>query len=84
MRATNESASLRQYQTALLPNTFGSVAKRIEDDLRRLVEYEVRKYKLSECLNGRNLSFEQACEEWIELHQSSFEQVLIKSLFTSA
>ena len=59
-------------------------AKRIESNLRQLFEYEVLKYKLSERLNGRNLSFEQAWGEWLKLHQGSFEQVLIKSLFTSA
>jgi hypothetical protein len=68
----------------LLPNAFDSVAKRIESNLRRLIEYEVRKYKLSERLNRRNFSFEQAWGEWIKLHQGSFEQVPIKSLFASA
>src|ERR1700742_1806956 len=58
--------------------------KRIEINLRRLFEYEVFKYKLSERLNRRNLSLEQAWGKWLKLHQGSFEQVLIKSLFTSA
>jgi hypothetical protein len=64
----------------LLPNWFDSAAKQTGSNLRQLIDYEVCKYKLSECLNGRNLWFEQAWGEWLKPHQGSFEQVLIKTL----
>ena len=70
-------------RTQLLPNPFDSVAKRIENNLRRLIELEVRKYKSSEHLRGRDLSWEQAWDEWTKAHQDSLKHFLIKSLSNS-
>ena len=62
-RATNGSASPERYRTVLLANAFDSVAKRIENNLRRLIGCEIREYKARERLSGRELSWEQAWEE---------------------
>jgi hypothetical protein len=84
MRARNRNASLELDRTPFLSNPFESVAKRIENNLRRLIECEVRKYKSSERLRGRDLSWKRAWEEWKIAHQVSLDQFLIKSLFTNS
>jgi hypothetical protein len=83
MRLRNGRASLELYRTPLLLDPFDSVAKRIENDLRRLIEYEVCKYKTSERLTGPDLTWKLAWEEWTKVHQDSLEEMLDQKSFSS-
>jgi len=76
-------ATLTRDNIDPLAIAFDSVAKRIENNLRQVIGCEIRKYRTKERLSGRELSWEQAWQEWTKEHGERLEQFLIESLFSS-
>ena len=45
-----------------------------------LIKEEIRKYKWLEGEKGRHLTWEEARQEWTELHRAEYEEFLIDTL----
>ena len=45
-----------------------------------LIKEEIRKYKWLEGEKGRNLSWEQARQEWMDAHREAYEKFLLDTL----
>jgi hypothetical protein len=48
--------------------------------ITHLIKEEIRKYKWIEAERGRPLSWEQACQEWTDVHRQNFESFLMDTL----
>jgi hypothetical protein len=45
-----------------------------------LIKEEIRKYKWIEAEKGRQLTWEQARDEWLKLHRQRYEKFLLETL----
>jgi hypothetical protein len=45
-----------------------------------LIKEEIRKFKWIEGEKGRQLTWEQARDEWLELHREKYEKFLLETL----
>jgi hypothetical protein len=45
-----------------------------------LIKEEIRKYKWIEGEKGRHLTWEEARQEWTDLHRAKYEQFLVETL----
>jgi hypothetical protein len=55
-------------------NPFDTLAQRIREDLREAINREIRIYKRIEAEKGRDLSWDEASNEWTEAHRENLEQ----------
>lgn len=61
----------------MLSNPFDALAQRIREELREAINHEIRIYKWIEAEKGRDLSWEEACNEWTEAHRENLGQFLM-------
>ncbi len=61
----------------MLSNPFDTLAQRIREELRQAINREIRIYKRIEAEKGRDLSWEEAWNEWTEAHRENLQQFLM-------
>jgi hypothetical protein len=61
----------------MLSNPFDTLAQRIKEELREAINHEIRIYKWTESEKGRDLSWEEARDEWTEAHRENLGQFLM-------
>jgi hypothetical protein len=64
----------------MLVNTFDTLAQRITEEFREAVKHEIRRYKWIEKGRGRDLSWEEAWNEWALAHRENLGQFLMAEL----
>jgi hypothetical protein len=61
----------------MLSNQLDILAQRIREQLREAINREIRIYKWIEGEKGRDLSWEEAKNEWTETHRENLGQFLL-------
>jgi hypothetical protein len=61
----------------MLSNQLDILAQRIREQLREAITREIRIYKWIEREKGRDLSWEEAKNEWTETHRENLGQFLL-------
>jgi hypothetical protein len=61
----------------MLSNQLDILAQRIREQLREAITREIRIYKRIEREKGRDLSWEEAKNEWTETHRENLGQFLL-------
>ena len=62
----------------MLVSPFDTLAQRITEEFREAIKQEIRRYKWIEKERGRDLSWEEAWNEWTEAHRENLQQFLMK------
>jgi hypothetical protein len=60
----------------MLSRPFDPLAQRIKEEFREIIRREIRKYRQVEEAKGRDLSWEEARNEWIAGHRKGLGQFL--------
>jgi hypothetical protein len=61
----------------MLVSPFDTLAQRITEEFREAIKHEIRRYKWIEKERGRDLSWEEACNEWTLAHRENLGQFLM-------
>jgi hypothetical protein len=61
----------------MLVSPFDTLAQRITEEFRDAIKQEIRRYKWIEKERGRDLSWEEAWNEWTEAHRENLQQFLM-------
>jgi len=61
----------------MLSNRLDILAHRIREELREAINHEIRIYQWIEGEKGRDLSWEEAKDEWTEAHRENLGQFLL-------